>query len=133
MVMTFAKPALIKLGGNALTDHNRSELSITVTRIENRTRTATGALRKFYVADKRTFSLSWTMIPEDSTKTVDGFWGGADITNFYETTTGPFALDVTYKTGEVDSFTVVFNAFDKTIVKRWGDTYVNIDIELEEV
>jgi hypothetical protein len=57
-----------------LSEHNRAPLSVSVERIEDKTRMINARLRAWYVADKRTWSTSWSMLPHDTAKTVDGRW-----------------------------------------------------------
>lgn len=73
MAMTFARPRLLRFNTNAVTDHNRSELGIDPERIESRKRMANGTMRKYFVADKHTFTVSWNDIPHLASQTVDGF------------------------------------------------------------
>jgi len=49
-----------------LSDHNRSALDFGVQRIENRQRMVNGRMRSYWIADKRTLSVSWDMIPSRS-------------------------------------------------------------------
>jgi hypothetical protein len=49
-----------------LSDHNRGSLDFGVQRIENRQRMVNGRMRSYWVADKRTLSVSWTMLPSRS-------------------------------------------------------------------
>ena len=44
---------------NKVTEHNRSEFSITPLRIEKSQRMSNGTLRNYFVADKQQISLSW--------------------------------------------------------------------------
>jgi hypothetical protein len=137
MPITFIKPRLMRWNSNAITDHNRQPLAISVERIENSHRTANGTLRKWVIADKRTFTTSWEMIPKATSKTVDGFWGGSAIETFFYATTGSFTLEVTDADGTVTNYTVMFQAdgFSKEIVKR-GTTGVdlwNMSVTLVEV
>lgn len=119
--------------GNLITEHNRSELDVDVERIETSNRMSNGTLRKWVVADKRTFSCSWDMLPAISAKTVDGKWGGVDIETFYNTTPGSFTLTITNTHG-TQTYTVVFTDFSKTVQKRFGTSdWWNISITLEEV
>lgn len=46
-----------------LSDHNRSEISISPKRIEESRRMINGTMRSYYVADKLNISTSWTAIP----------------------------------------------------------------------
>jgi hypothetical protein len=86
---------IIKFGNDFITDHNRSPLSISIERIENSKRTANGTLRKSFIADKHIFSMSWELVPNTKTYTVDRGLGAGDIYDFYRNNTGPFTLTVT--------------------------------------
>lgn len=98
-----------------LSDHNRSELSFSQQRIENKKRTINGALRSYHVADKTTFSVSWEMLPsrafsdnpqfspttglptsEVTQYIVDGGAGGVDLIEWYENNTGSFYVFLSY-------------------------------------
>ena len=46
-----------------LSDHNKSELSITAQRIESRKRMVNGTMRSYHISDKYNFSWSWDMLP----------------------------------------------------------------------
>lgn len=133
MSMSFPRPRLMRWNGNPVTDHNRGQLEVSVERIEKKQRLANGTLRKYIVADKRTFSCSWTMLPKLSSQTVDGFWGGDAIENFYNTVVGPFSLELTDGDGEVYTYSVMFSEFSKQIVKRGSVDFWEINVTLEEV
>lgn len=49
-----------------LSDHNRSEISMSQQRIENRLRTINGTMRSYHTADKINLSTSWNMLPSRS-------------------------------------------------------------------
>lgn len=130
---TFTKPSLMEWDGNKITDHNRAELGVTVDRIEEATRMANGTMRKFIVADKRTFSVGWTDLPQSADFTVDGFWGKNEIENWYNTTPGSFVLTLHYGDGTVKTYTVFMNKFDASISKRGAYDFWKLDIELDEL
>lgn len=46
-----------------LTDHNRSDISVTPQRIEKRQRMINGTMRSYHIADKLNISTSWQMVP----------------------------------------------------------------------
>lgn len=73
-----------------LTDHNRSELSVSYDEIGNTERTASGALRGYVIDRKRSWSLNWSMTPADASATIDGFWSAAELNDFYNNTFGTF-------------------------------------------
>lgn len=133
MAMTFAKPQLILLSGNKITDHNRSELAISVERIETATRMANGTMRKYWVADKRKFVTDWTQVPGSYRNTVDGFWGANDIEKFYNEHVGALELQLNYGEGKPELYTVVLSSFSKNLVKRGLFDMYDCSIELEEV
>ena len=56
-----------------LSDHNRSEISISTERFEQRQRMANGTMRSFFIADKLSISTSWSMLPSRSFKDYPGF------------------------------------------------------------
>lgn len=131
--MILPKPRLMRWNGNAITDHNRQPLGIDVDRIEKKQRMANGTLRKYIVADKRTFSTSWNMLPKLTSQTVDGFWGADDIEAFYNTVSGSFTLELTDADGEVVEYTVMFSDFSKSITKRGSVDFWEVSVSMEEV
>lgn len=131
--MTFSRPRLMRWNGNAVTDHNRQQLSIDVERIEKKQRMANGTMRKYIVADKRTFSTSWNMLPKITAQTVDGFWGADAIETFYNTVPGPFSLEISDGDGEINTYSVMFSDFSKTITKRGSVDFWEISVTMEEV
>ncbi|QNN99143.1 minor tail protein [Streptomyces phage Faust] len=133
MPMTFTRPRLMRWNGNAITDHNRQPLSVDVERIEKKQRMANGILRKYIVADKRTFGASWNMLPKLTAQTVDGFWGADAIEEFYNTVTGSFSLELSDGDSETNTYNVMFSDFSKTISKRGSVDFWEVSVTLEEV
>jgi hypothetical protein len=139
MATTFAKPRLVRAYKGELTeqtlglsDHNRKDLQISTDRIEKSQRMANGRLRKYYVADKRTFSTSWDMLPGPTVNTVDGQWGADAIEEFYMNTPGAFTLELTFS-DRVETYNVMFSDFSKTLQKRGVYDFYNVSIEMEQV
>jgi hypothetical protein len=139
MALTLLKPRLMIWNALNITDHNRSGLSVDVERIETAKRMANGTMRKYVVADKRTFSCSWEMLPNSSAFTIDGFAGADEIENFYNLNKGAFTLTLTYKrtAGELnhpdESFNVMFTDFSKKLDKRGKFDFYDVDVTMEEV
>ena len=131
--MTFTRPRLMRWNGNAVTDHNRQQLSIDVERIEKKQRMANGIMRKYIVADKRTFQTSWNMLPKLTSQTVDGYWGADAIETFYNTITGSFSLEISDGDTEVNTYNVMFSDFSRNVVKRGSVDYWEISVSMEEV
>ena len=122
-----ASPATI----NAITEHNRQPVGVTVNRIEKRTRMANGMLRTWIIADKKTWTVSWTMLPHLAVNCVDGKWGGKEMQDFYNA--HPiFTLQVK-TTDATNLYNVIFNQFDKTIVKRGTYDLWSLNVTIEEV
>ena len=65
-------------------------------------RTSNGTLRKFFIADKKTFSVSWDMLPSYRDITVDGAWGAEDIRTFYDTALGQGVFKI-----KINSFLII--------------------------
>lgn len=127
------KGSIMEWNGNPITEHMRSPLDVSVERIETTNRMSNGLLRKWVVADKRTFSCSWDTLPAISSKTVDGKWGGVDIETFYNSNPGVFTLTVKNTHG-TETYSVVFKDFNKEVKKRVGTSdWWDLSVTLEEV
>lgn len=138
MAMLFKKPQLMSFGANKITDHNRADLGIATERIEKKQRMANGRMRKYVIADKHTFTTSWDMIPGPAIATVDGFWGANEMESFFETTVGEFVLTLTFTKPDLtgtytETYTVMFDSFEKTLLKRGKYDFYNVSVTLEEV
>lgn len=116
-----------------LTEHNRQSVGVSIERIESSKRMANGTLRKYHIADKRTFSTSWSMIPNLAINTVDGGWSHSDLATFYANNTGGFNMRIKNIDGTYTSYVVAFTSFQPEILKRGIDTFYNLSIEMTEV
>jgi len=139
-----ATPASTSLAFRNISEHNRSEFTATPMRIEKQQRMSSGALRKFYVADKMSFNVSWSMLPSYRAETADGYWGAEDLRRFYSSDEGKgsfrillnFAKGGTIQNTELlgaEPYTVVFKDFSAVVVKRGVNAFWNISMSLEEV
>lgn len=99
-----------------LSDHNRSEISISAERIENKERMINGTMRSYHIADKHRFNWEWEMLPSRSYSespnytnlgkltgsasvqmfTVDGGAGGVELVDWYKNHTGSFYMLLAY-------------------------------------
>lgn len=135
---------------NKITDHNRQPLDISFERIGTQNRMVDGTLRRYSVAKKRTFQLSWTMIPakrnatyggKTGITTVDGGWAGEDIESFYNNNDGAFKIKLrkgsdeakAITDGTIEVATVMISEFSKSVEKRGVVDLWSLDITLEEV
>lgn len=138
-----AAPAGTTLTFNKVTEHNRSQFDISPRRIETTKRMGNGTLRKYFVADKRDFSLSWTMLPSYRTLTVDGAWGAEDLRSFYHSAEGQGSFRIRVNVAKLganqesagyEEYTVMFSGAPTfTIVKRGIQPHWNVSLSLEEV
>ena len=100
-----------------LSDHNRGEIDINTERLEQRQRTINGRMRSYHIADKLSFSWSWSLVPsrafyqnaafnattgkspyQNITQefTADGGAGGVEILDWYQNHKGPFWMYLAY-------------------------------------
>ena len=137
-----ATPAGTTKTWNKVTEHNRSPLEINVERIESITRTSNGTLRKNHIADKRSFSVSWEMLPSYRDLTVDGGWGAEDLRQFYLSDDGKKTFNIRInlaKTGSdqsssgYESYTVSFSNCSFGVLKRGLQPHWSVSLTMDEV
>lgn len=133
-----------------VTDHNRAALGVTVERIETSQRMANGTMRRYVVAKKHEWSLSWDNLPSRRSPvkngqvgltTVDDGWAGEDIENFHNTMDSAFKIRIKGGDDEfvsvvdpvVEEYTVMITDFGKEIIKRGVVDLWNLNITLTEV
>lgn len=132
--LEFILPAALEIDGVFLTDHNRSPIRINNERIVSDVRTQSGALRRYFVADKKSFSVSWEMIPQTSEDTVDAAQGAEDLMRLFNNTTGSAKLKIYYDWGIEQEYTVVIKDFSAELQKRWLPyRFYSVTVEMEEV
>lgn len=134
-------PGTVKIW-NKVTEHNRSPIELNVERIEKVVRTSNGTLRKNHVADKKTFSMSWDMLPSYRTLTVDGGWGAEDLRTFYLSSDGKQTFNIRInlaKTGTDQSssgyepYTVSLSNCSFSVVKRGLQPHWSVSLQMDEV
>ena len=137
-----ATPAGTTKTWNKVSEHNRSPLEINVERIEAITRTSNGTLRKNHIADKRSFSVSWEMLPSYRDLTVDGGWGAEDLRQFYLSDDGKKTFNIRInlaKTGSdqsssgYESYTVSFSNCSFSVLKRGIQPHWSVSLTMDEV
>jgi hypothetical protein len=103
---------------------------------------ANGSLRKYFVADKKQFEVSWTMLPGTRGYTVDGQWGALDLIEFYNSTEGQgtFSIRLNFaKSGTsqessgYEEYTVSCTSFSATLLKRGEVPFYNVSMSMEQV
>lgn len=139
-----ATPSVTALGWRKISEHNRSPITINSQRIEKVERMSNGTLRKFFIADKKSFSVSWTVLPSYRTETADNQWGAEDLREFYKSTLGQGAFKIRFRfakdgssvaTYEPDTngYTVIFSECSFTLSKRAVNAFWDVSISLDEV
>ena len=131
MAMTLPRGSILAFDGNALTEHNRGNLNVDIDRIESAERMANGSMRKYVIADKKRWSVSWDGCPSDASKTVDGKWGGIEIHNFYNTVPGVFVLTIKSR-NTTETYNAFISEFSYDVVKRGVVDLWNISLTVEE-
>lgn len=125
-----------------LSEHNRSEISISIERLEQTQRMANGSLRKFFVADKKQFSVSWSMLPGTRIYTVDNQWGALDLIEFYNSSEGQSTFDIrlnfaksgtSQESSGFEQYTVSCTSFNATLIRRGEVPFYNISMTMEQV
>ena len=105
-----------------LSENNRSPVSIDTERIDKTQRMSGGTLRKVWIADKKTISTSWSMLPTNDTMTVDGGYGAASIRAFYHGEKGKntFKVKISYNgvAARDEILLMSFTACSFTVIKR---------------
>jgi hypothetical protein len=97
-----------------LSDHNRSDISFSTNRLEDRKRMVNGHMRSYHIADKMNVSFSYNLLPSRSFSgsqsftasgqyvnnlveyTADGGAGGAELLEWYDTNPGSFYMFLSY-------------------------------------
>lgn len=135
-----------------LTDDSRSELQVSLERIEYKKRMINGRMRAYHVADKKTFSVSWRDLPTLRSqisearfgKTTTGWASGQEMLEWHRTHTDSFYLTLVYDTPtsassiplkySLETYNVFFDDFSYVIKKRGNLTDLwDISMSLVEV
>lgn len=141
--MTLSKGSVLEINSGGtwykVSEHNRNPIDVSPIRIENVKRTANGTSRKFFIAEKKRISVSWTMLPSTTALTVDGGWGATDLKTFYEGSSGQssFQVRLNYAKSGTSSYetsvTVMFTECSFTLVKRGVEAFWDVSMTMEEV
>ena len=92
-----------------------------------------GTMRKWLVSKKRTWGVSWSLVPHTHLRTVDGGMGGETMKNFYESTDHEFTMEIRLPDGTTERVLVFFNSFNYTVEKRGAYEFWNVTASIEEV
>lgn len=137
-----ATPAGTTLIWNKVTEHNRSAFTIENQRIEKSTRMSNGTMRKYFIADKKIFNVSWSMVPSYRSLTVEGGWGAEDLRSFYNSVEGRGAFNIrinfakngsNQESSGFESYNVMFTSCSFVVVKRGLQPHWDVSLTMEEV
>ncbi len=133
-----------------ISDHNRSDISMTPTRIETRQRMINANMRSYHIADKLSMSTSWNRLPSRpydkeitfdpatgniqqaqpyTSYTVDGAAGGVDMLSWYESHPGPFYVYLAYdkyRTNDVANYSKI-NIYNQVLKVYFSAFNYNIE------
>jgi len=162
MIFTEAQPTVVNAisgqydlgtaGSNFiyLTDDNRSELQVSLERIEFKKRMINGRMRAYHVADKKSFSVSWKDLPSAKTQLSEsrfitspsGWASSQEMLQWHENHTDSFYLTLVYDTPSasasipltysLETYNVFFEDFSYVVKKR-GATHDLWDISMSLV
>lgn len=130
-----------------LTDDSRSELQVSIDRIEYKKRMINGRMRSYHVADKRTFSVSWKDLPSKKDELSEVRFSGLnagwascqEMLLWHSDHPNSFYLNLVYDTPEasqstplryrLETYNVFFDDFSYIVTKR-GPTHDLWDISM---
>lgn len=133
MAMIMPRDALVHINGNRLSDQDRDVVSKTPERIGNSVRTARGRLKRNHVANKWSFSVSYSRLPEADADTIDGFWGAQSIIDFYKSAPGSFTFSLTNSDDTTEDYEVVFEDFTYAVISRHSKYFYQLEFSVTEV
>lgn len=130
-----------------LTDDSRSEMQVSIERIEFKKRMINGRMRSYHVADKKSFSVNWKDLPstkieisESRFQTSPSGWASCqEMLEWHNNHTDSFYLTLVYDTPNasvsvplkysLETYNVFFEDFSYNIKKR-GATHDLWDISM---
>ena len=130
---TFKYPKLISLGGLNLTDESRQPLQEDRDAREIRVELASGKIRKFTKEVRRKWTISWDLVAQDSSHTIDGGSSRNELRNLVQAGNGPFTFIITDGKNGTETYTVWVTSFTNTLKLRRSDSfYYTMEIQLED-
>lgn len=132
MVISFLYPNLVSLGGVQLTDEGRSPLSESRDERSVTVDLASGRKKKYIKSVRRTWDISWTMVPMHNGLTVDGHGGRNEIRSL-AAGGAPLTFTIVDSFNSAEVYTVFVTDYQETITFRRGEgSRYDIQLGLEE-
>jgi len=114
--MDFAGPALVRLNDTDLTDQGRTfDEDRDERAVENTT--ANGTIKKYIIAEKRTWNFGWSMLPQNASDTYDEK-GARDTIKALAMVGNTVTLRVRNSYGEEYIYTVWIESYSEKLVRR---------------
>lgn len=125
---------LLSINGYEITEHNR-KISSTVEQAGSDVELSRGKIRRYIRKNKKTFSLSFSYLPTNTDKTVDGR-RGRDYLNSIANTRGTVTVSIKMSPEDgFETYTCFVNSYTEKLVRRdisSGCAYYDVTIELGE-
>lgn len=134
-----------------LTDDNRSDLGISIERLEFKKRMVNGRMRSYHVADKKSFDVSWSELPSASAgvseaSSMAGVAAGKEMFTWYKDHPQSFYMIIVYDTPDhtgvssdnatpqyrLEWHNVFFESFNYSITRR-GAIYDHWEVSMSLV
>lgn len=125
---------LIKIGGQEITEHNR-KISTSVNQFGSDVELARGITKRYVKRSKKSFSVSFSYLPNTHEKTVDGRKGRDYLlTMFKQKNTVELKIKLD-PNEDYRTYICFFNSYSEKLIRRdipSGCSYYDLSIELEE-
>lgn len=131
--MPLGLPALIQLDDIALTDQGRSPIEIGRDERSVSVELANGTTKKYIKSVKKTFTLSWTWLPDLASDTVDGHAARFIIKNNFGQSGTTHTLSVEDENGFTEEYIVFVDDYSETLIRRSSGGYFwDVNLTLRE-
>jgi len=111
-------PAAIWIDNVQLTDEGRSPVSRTRDERSVSTELANGTRKRYIKSVKHTFSTGWSFLPDDSTRTIDGYATRDTLVKLIGDSGDSHTLRFFYKNGAYEEFIVFVSDYKEDLIKR---------------
>lgn len=108
---------IAKINGTEITEHNR-RVSVTVDQSGTDVELARGIIRRYIRKNKKSFSFSFSYLPNTTDKTVDGR-AGRDFLNTLSLTKGTVTLSIKMSpTEDYETYVCYVNSYAEKLIRR---------------
>lgn len=135
MPTTLFFPAAIEIDNEPLTDQGRSPVSVARDERSVINELANGTRKKYVKKVAKTFSMSWSWLPDSSDATIDGGMGRTALNETFATSGDTHLLKFYDRNGGWEEFTVFVSSYSEELIRRNphdGTHFWEISLEFEE-